>query len=133
SSRHWRPRRALLKQLGAGRKRSQFGKLSFRTPRSGGPESSSGFRVRSLRSRPGMTRLSPRLNEADRFVLLEQIQQVAQRPAARRLEHRVAGENERRIIARGAEVFAVKFRQREVKAGHAALASAEQIAFAAQP
>src|SRR5450631_3749118 len=57
---------------------------------------------------------------------------MPQRLAALRLEHGVARQDQRGVVARGAEIFAVRLDAGDAKAGQAALPGAEQVAFAAQ-
>jgi hypothetical protein len=78
-------------------------------------------------------RKTPSAQQPDRFVAREQIEQVAQRRAARGAEFRIAVEDERCVLARRAEQFAVDFETGEAKTGHAALPCAKHVAFAAQP
>src|SRR5450759_2234591 len=73
-----------------------------------------------------------RSDQLDRLVLAEQIKQVTQCLAARGFERGVARQDERGVVARRAEIFAVRLDARDVEAGQAALPRAEQIAFAAQ-
>ena len=86
--------------------------------------------------RPGL--LPPRrlpsagAQEPDRFVASEQIKKLAEREAARRIKVRIAVESERRVLARRVQELAVNFEPGDAEAGHAALARAEQVAFAAQ-
>src|SRR5450759_786679 len=73
-----------------------------------------------------------RPDQLDRLVLAEQIKQVTQCLAARGFERGVARQDQRRVVARGAEIFAVRLDARDAEAGQAALARAEQVAFAAE-
>ncbi len=88
-------------------------------------------RPEPFRSRSAGRRLA-RPDQLDRFVFAEQIEQVAQRLAALTREAGIARQNERGVVARGAEIFAVEFEAGDAEAGQAALARAEQVAFAAQ-
>src|SRR6185437_15669858 len=91
-----------------------------------------------LRSRPpspktGRDEASPRPDQRDRLVLAEQIEQLPQRLAALAGQRWIACEDQLRVVARGAEIFAVQLRARDAEAGQAALPRAEHVAFAAQP
>src|SRR3972149_1081271 len=98
-------------------------------PNSGKPEL--GGRGSSLCSRCRLW-LSPRPDQLDRLVLAEQIEQMTQRLAARSRQRRIARQDQRGVVARGAEIFAVQLDARDLEAGQAALPRAEQIAFTAQ-
>src|SRR5664279_1565662 len=95
------------------------------------------FRPARFRSRPpcpktGRDKKLPRPYQLDRLVLAEQIKQVTQRFTARRFQRGIARQDQRRVVARGAEIFAVRLDARDAETWQAALARAEQVAFAAQ-
>ena len=73
-----------------------------------------------------------RLQQPDRLVALEQIEQVAQRLAARRGQIRIAREDKLRVLAGGIEQGPVHFDTRDAEARHAGLAGAEHVAFTTQ-
>src|ERR1700732_2676778 len=70
--------------------------------------------------------------QPDRFVARKQIEQRAQRLAARRFKLRIAREPQRGIVARRRPKLGVKLDAGDAEAGHAALPGAEDVAFAAQ-
>src|ERR1035437_915340 len=90
------------------------------------------FRSRPPCPKTGRDKKLSRPDQLDRLVLAEQIKQVTQRLAARGFERGVARQDQRRVVARRAEIFAVRLDAGDVKAGQAALPRAKQVAFAAQ-
>ena len=58
---------------------------------------------------------------------------MSQRLAARVVQRGVARQDERGVVARGAEIFAMRLDAGDAEAGQAALPRAEHVTFAAQP
>src|SRR5260370_11016466 len=73
-----------------------------------------------------------RPDQPDRVVTSEEIEQAAQRLAARRGERRVARQHELGVVARRLDQLAMQLDARHLKAWHPGLARAEHVAFAAQ-
>src|ERR1700755_2675221 len=78
------------------------------------------------------TRKSPRANQRDRLVALEQIKQTAQRFAAVALEFRIVLHDAQGFVAGLGDELAVYLGARDAVTGQAALPVAEHVAFAAQ-
>ena len=76
-----------------------------------------GFRKGS--THPTAAARSTGADQPDRFVPFEQIEQMAQRLAARRAQGGIARQHQRGIVARGADIFAVKLDAGDLEGGQA--------------